>query len=72
MGMPPYPMMAAVSTNGIRLGINEMNTIREEEKSMAMNRLMSRIARPRLVKRLCSRYWVPLKEVTLDPVVTTL
>jgi hypothetical protein len=72
IGIPEKPIIAAVKMSGIMLGVSDMITIRHEENIMAIKTEISKMANPKLVNRFLSKYWVPLNEITLEPVTVTL
>lgn len=72
IGIPKYPMMAAVIICGMIFGIKATSTMRLLLNIQAMKTAIKRIAKASEVNKLNTRYWVPLKKIILDPVTFTV
>ena len=70
-GIPNQPIIPAVKSSGMKLGISETITIRHERKSIAIRIEIAIIAKIKLVNKLITRYFVP-SDVRIDaPVIVT-
>src|SRR3989338_2751016 len=67
-GMPNQPIIPAVHKSGIKFGIKETNTMRQERNRIAIKMEIARMAKSRLVRRFHTMYFVPLEATMEVPV----
>src|SRR5450830_1621798 len=72
IGIPAKPIMAAVISSGIILGIIDTRIMRNEENNKAMSSEINKMAIPTLSNRFLIRKLVPFAYTTLLPVSFTL